>query len=103
MTSHQTPKVMSSLPRSRASACRMRASVAPDSGLRVVTTQRGTGARTRSAMSPMVTCCPPQACSAQGSVPVTVMVMRNRRGSGAESLNSAASACNDACDISVTG
>jgi hypothetical protein len=32
--------------------------------LRVVTTQRGTGARTPSVMSPMVTCCPLQLCSA---------------------------------------
>jgi hypothetical protein len=42
MMSHQTPKVMSFLPRSRASACSTRASVTPESGFRVVTTQRGT-------------------------------------------------------------
>jgi hypothetical protein len=46
MMSHQTPKVMSFLPRSRASACRTRASVVPESGFLLVTTQRGTGAMT---------------------------------------------------------
>jgi hypothetical protein len=68
--------------RSRASACRTRASVAPESGFRVVMTQRGTGAMTCTMASPMETFCPPQPCSAQASVPVIVMVIRNRRGSG---------------------
>ena len=101
-TSHQIPNVMSFLPRRRASACKMRTSVAPDSGLWVVTAQRGTGAMARSAMSPIASC-PLQPCSAQASAPVTLIVMRNRRGSGVVPPNSAASACSDASDISVTG
>src|SRR6185437_13064932 len=101
MMSHPTPKVMLFLPRSRASACSTRASVAPESGFRVVTTQRGTGAMTRKMASPMETSCPPQPCSAHASVPVIVMVMRKRRGSGAVPLNSGASAFSDASDISV--
>jgi hypothetical protein len=65
------PKVMSFLPRSRASACSMRASVT----------------------SPMVTRCPCQPCSAHASAPEIVIVMRNRRESGTAPWNSGASAC----------
>jgi hypothetical protein len=81
--SHQTPKVMSFLPRSASST---RASVAP---VRVPGSDNAARHGSYDAQNGLADgdLCPPQPCSAHTSAPVIVMVMRNRRGSGAVPLS----------------